>query len=352
MKKKLTTFLVVLFFLSISLNVILVNRYSILDKTLYRLGRVFLNPPQKTLSESLDHDTFVELFIKENPTVHYLTKNTISEVVRSSEMESKDIPNQLIMRPGIYNFQGESYALKKEGLYRFTTDKSIKAQRIVYHKDVDSLLTAISWITAHGESDENKTVRELSEKALHSKLLLHCGAVANWANQLLKSLNINSRVVSGATLDFWNGYDDGHALIEVWREKWNKWAVYDINRHSYFTSKEGDVPLSLLKFSKSLILDDFKIMALSVGTSFEFSRHNGPDNTYSLDFKNEEININPRTWYKRVMQVPLIFSEARSKMLFMNKKAKYRLEQFSDINQFVDEKEFLDIFYSRRSNQL
>ena len=113
MKKKLTPFLVVLFFLSIGLNVILVIRYSILEKTLYRLGRAFLNPPTKTLSEPLDRSTF-----RKFSTVHYLTKNTISEVVKSSEIESKDIPNQLIMRPGIFKFQGESYALKKEGLYK------------------------------------------------------------------------------------------------------------------------------------------------------------------------------------------------------------------------------------------
>jgi hypothetical protein len=345
MIKKITPILGVLIVLSIGLNVILVNRYNILEKTLYRLGR-FISSQPKTLSKPIDLSAFRKKFL----TVHYLNKNTISEIVRTSEIENKSIPNQLIMRPGIYNFQGENYALNKEGLYRFKTDKNIQAQRIVYHKDVDSLLTAISWITAHGLSDNNKKVRELSEKAMYSKLLIHCGAASNWANQVLTSLNIKSRIVAGSTLEFWNGHDDGHALIEVWREKWNKWVVYDINRHSYFKLKKGNVPLSLLEFSKSLKLDDFKIMPLSLGTSFEFSKHNGSDNKYNYDFRTEVINANPRIWYKRVMQVPLIFSEARSKMLFMNKKAKNRLEQFSDINQFVDEKEFLDIFYPSGSN--
>ena len=76
----------------------------------------------------------------------------------------------------------------------------------MYQKNTDALLSAISWITAHGKSDQNKTVQEQTEKAMYSKLLLHCGAVSNWTQQLLTSLQIESRLVGGIELAAWQHF--------------------------------------------------------------------------------------------------------------------------------------------------
>ena len=110
MLKKLKSLLGILLFLSICLNWALVMRYDILDKLQYRLGR-FLESPPKALSEPVD----VNSFRSNPPTVHYLTSNAIRQVAKSFEKENKDIPNKLIMPPGVYNFQGGQLCIKKRG---------------------------------------------------------------------------------------------------------------------------------------------------------------------------------------------------------------------------------------------
>jgi hypothetical protein len=331
-----------LFLVSIGLNVLFVERYDILGKLQYKASVYFDSSP-KVLSEPID----LKEFYSNPPAIHYLTKNSISKLKKSLEKKNNNIPNQLIIKPGIYNFQGTSYDLTKEGLYRFKTSKNIRAQRIVFQKDIEAFLSAISWITSHGSSDIEKTVAELTEKAMHSKLLISCGPASNFTQQLLATLNIKSRLVSGITLELWNGYNDGHALIEVWREKWGKWVLYDINLHSYFTYKQGSTPLSLFEFHKAVAKDDFLILPLSLNTSFEFSHNPTTESKNNFDFFTEESHVNIRDWYRWVMQVPLIFNTSMNKMVFTGENSKERIESLSDHYQHVDAEKFINMFYKK-----
>ncbi len=86
---------------------------------------------------------------------------------------------------------------------------------------------------------------------------------------LLSNLNIKPRLVASLTMNDWNTYDNEHTLIEIWRDKYNKWVVYDIDNNSYFTSS-GRV-LNLLEFSQAVITNNYKIIHLSLDTNLDIS---------------------------------------------------------------------------------
>ena len=326
--------------ISIGLNIVVIERYGLLSKLQYRVVRLF-NSPANSLTKPYSMED-------NKPIVFHLVGNVVNRVSPSPGGDKKNIPNQLVIQPGVYNFLGDSYSLNKEGLYRFLLPGKVNAQRVVYQDDVDTLLSAISWIATHGNSDDKKSNMELSDKALHSKLFITCGYISSWAHYLLNDLNVKSRLVAGMTVDGWNNYDNGHSLIEVWRDRWNKWVLYDLDNNSYFMPSEGDVPpLSLFEFSQAIINDDYKILYLSSDTRLDVSNFTSFDG-YSYSLFSEGVYANIRRWYRRVMQVPLIFDVSSNKYLFMDESNKDRIETYSASYKYINGTEFMSRFYGSK----
>src|SRR3989344_7449080 len=166
------------------------------------------------------------LSINENkPLVYYAFLNNIEYISSSGQENSKDLPNSLIIPKGKFFFHDEGYELKKEGLYRFVYPGIENQQRIVYEADLDALLSGIAWVYAHGNSDDEREFSHIMKKALQSKIFATCGSISNWTCNLLKTKSIKSRVVASLTLDDWNSYNNGHIMIEVFREDLKKWVV-------------------------------------------------------------------------------------------------------------------------------
>tara|TARA_B100000686_G_scaffold205008_1_gene211826 strand:- start:556 stop:1599 length:1044 start_codon:yes stop_codon:yes gene_type:complete len=342
-KSKIKFFLSIFVFLSVGLNIALVTNYHILGKVHYKLSQLFNSSPS-ALSEPLANN--------QKPMVSYLINDSINRLTISAKEATQDIPDQLIIPPGTYSYLGDSYSLNKEGLYRtIRTDPNNvgNIQRIVYKNDLDSLLSSISWIITQGYSDIGKTDWELYYQAMIGKLRLTCGPTSQWVKYILDSLNIKSRLVKTITLNKWNGFDDGHALIEVWREKWNKWVVYDFTNNSYFKPKNGGAPFSLIEFSKIVPNDNYEIISLSFDTPFEMTKFNSGYRFYSQTVGDlwywEETRANLRAWYRRIMQVPLIFDPSRNTFLFNDKINKNKIEQLERQSLYVNEKKFMSLFY-------
>lgn len=323
--------------ISIGLNIVVAARYELVGKLQYRIERFFSSSATSLSKPYSEKDN--------KPIVYYLRGINIQKINQhSSNALSQEIASQLIISPGIYNFSGNKYSLNEEGLYRFILPPRVNAQRIVYQNDLDALLSAISWIATHGNSDNKKSNSELSDKALYSKLFITCGKISKWAHYLLTDLNVKSRLVIGMTIDDWNTYNNGHTLIEVWRDKWGKWMLYDLDNNSYFISRKGDTPLSLVEFSQSVANNDYEIIYLSSDTRLDVSNFTSSDG-YNYSFLSEEINMNIRDWYRRVMQVPLIFDKSEKKYLFMDRRNKDRIESYSASYQFITKNEFMSRFY-------
>lgn len=266
------------------------------------------------------------------------------EIINPSSTHSADLPESLVIPSGKYSFYNKTYDLKKEGLYRFVFPGKENQQRIVYQKNIDALLSGICWIYSHGNSDDEKNYNQLTNKALHSKLFATCGPISEWANKFLKELNIKSRIVSSLTLDEWNSYDNGHVLVEVYRNDFDKWVVYDLDNNSYFTYH--NTPLSLIEFAERVITNDYTIEYLFPNSDIDKFNYYDNKTKYNYAFVMEARFANEdtrRKWYKRVIQVPLIGDDKYN--YFFNDTNISRAQSYSSYYKFMNKEEFLEKFY-------
>jgi hypothetical protein len=183
--------------------------------------------------------------------------------------ESKELPNKLIINPGLYNFEGVTYSLDKEGLYRFLSSQYY--QRIVYKNDVDALLSSICWIAAHGTANASESTAELTKMAINSKLSINCIATSIWAKSILDSQNIKSRIVGGIKPSDPAANYNLHVIIEVWKDELNKWVVYDLDTNLSFNDKATDMPLSFIELSEAIKNNNYKIVRLSADPVVDIS---------------------------------------------------------------------------------
>lgn len=282
--------------------------------------------------------------IDHNKPFVYLALFDKIEILNPTSGSFNDLPDSLVIPPNKYSFYGQTYELKKEGLYRFVFPGKENRQRIAYQKNIDALLSGICWIYSHGNSDDEKSYTQLTNKALHSKLFATCGPLSEWTNKFLKELNIKSRIVSTLTLDEWNNYDNGHVLLEVYRNDYGKWVVYDLDNKSYFTYQ--NTPLSLIEFAKHVVTNDYTIEYLAPNSDIDKSNYYDNKTKYNYTFVMEARFANEdtrRKWYKRVMQVPLIGDDKYN--YFFNDNNIARVQSYSNYYKFMNKEEFFERFY-------
>ena len=279
------------------------------------------------------------------PFVYYAFLDN-TEIICSidSIANSTDLPNSLIIKPGKFKFYGKVYDLKKEGLYRFVYPEKENQQRIVYENNIDALLSSIAWIYSHGNSDDKKKYSEINVKILHSKIFATCGSISEWTQRTLQENGIKSRIVSSLTLDQWNSYDNGHILIEVYREKFNKWVVYDLDNNTYFSKNK--IPLSLIEFSEQSSNLDYEINYITNNSNLNIANFIDNKTNYDYAFLIEARfanNNSIKQWYKRVMQIPLIGDDKYN--YFFNDTNISRVEKYSSYYKYMSKKQFLEKFY-------
>ena len=68
---------------------------------------------------------------------------------------------------------------------------------------------------------------------------------------------------------------------------------------------------------------------------------------HDYSFFSEEMNVSIRDWYRRVMQVSMMFDRSEEKGFFMDPKDKDRNESYSERYKYIDKNEFLSGFYKR-----
>lgn len=275
------------------------------------------------------------VYIAKETEAHYLSPCT-------NQDKGESLPSTLVIKPGNYLFQDESYELKQEGLCRLMLPEHVHEQRIIFAKDVAALMSSLAWIMTHGDVDEHLSYQDALAKATQSKLQINCQTAAKFAFELLTELSIQSRIVSARTLEQWNTYDDGHYLIEVYRADLGKWVLYDLDHDVYFTC--DGLCLSFLEFMDHLP-DNYQIQYIS--SDIRVSIANSHVNYYDLTFINEGRIANLKHWYKRIMQLAFIehndenFSHHEVKDEILKT---YPRGAFPKIN-FIPRMEFVNRFY-------
>ncbi len=268
------------------------------------------------------------------------SKNKIEEQVAS---QIASLPEDLIILPGVYQFQNKIFSLTEEGLYRFVDVKDIskQQQRIVYRNNLDALLSSISWVASHGNSDNRCSTAELTELAKRRKLFINCGTISRWGKSVLDKQGVTSRIVVSTTLEEKNKFDNGHVLLEVYKKPIEKWVVYDIDMNSTFTIQK--TPLSFIEFAYAVNNNvPYKIINLASDTQMDISNfkdNKGKD--YALIM--ERIIAQSHQWYKRVLQVPFINNT------FFDEANKDYIKKIYPTRKFMLPAEFERVYYGNSS---
>ncbi len=231
----------------------------------------------------------------------YRACDTQIEFLSAKKGTANALPEQLIIEPNHYLFDNKCYDLTKEGLYRFSLPrKNINIQRIVFKKNTAALISSLAWIATHGARDDARTPSELIEIAMTDKLILTCESQARLGHAILKECLVQSRIIGGRTLETMNGFDDGHYLLEVYREDLNKWVLYDLDSDTCF--QKNNQLLSLAEFIQCLDQKDYEICYLSSDIRAAVS-----DSQFSFVYEARIANL--KSWYQRIMQFTFIIAD-------------------------------------------
>lgn len=323
--------------ISITFNLFCINENDFLLDSYYYVAKTI-----KPMIESFSRNNTEELTI--GVALYKINVLNVDKISKCDKAVWSELPGELIIRSGIYNYEGNRYSLSEEALYRFVSPEVGNSQRIVYDGDLESLLSSICWIVTHGNTDDGKTFKQLLNKSLHSKLFLTCGSITKFAYDILSELNIKSRIVSGVQIEPSNTFDNGHVFIEIWNSKFSKWVLYDLDNNLYFVSRKDKIPLSFLEFFNALEADQYDISYLSSDIRTDISNFKSSSG-YDYGFWMETTNANLRAWYRNIVKVVLIFDETEGEYLFMDDVHKNKVHLLSRHYRYVDNALFMRKFY-------
>jgi len=269
--------------------------------------------------------------------------NENQELVWTTEDKGLPLPEELIIKPGVYTMDSLQFDLRQEGLVRIMEIGSSNTQRIVFRYDTLALLSGLAWVITHGNADNNKSYDELEEKALTDKVFLTCGHTANWVVNLLRKRGIPAREVMILTLDKWNDYDNGHNMTEVYIG--NKWLLFDIDHNKYFVTENGQADLR--DFQKRLKDSTLVLKDLAADPVFQSGWENSDG--YGLSFLSEMNSTDKESllkWYGRNSNVILI--EQNDSMYFQltdKQEVNARILSYSSFINGIEPDEFERKFY-------
>lgn len=277
----------------------------------------------------------------------------MSDVNRVAGVEAREdnpsLPDTLIIPPGEYRFRGQAFTLEKEGLYRFLEVGEEQQQRIVYREDLDALLSGIAWIVSHGNSDHGKSHEALAQEARTRKLFLTCGPVSAWSISILTDHGVKARSATSLTLGHWNTYDNGHAMMEVYREDFCKWVLYDVDGNCFFTWRE--TPLSLVEFAYAVMRDyPYEAKSLANDIRLDVSNFKGDGGEPDYAFFSERYIAASRQWYRRIVQVPMLHEPTVGRCFF-DAANRERIESYSKSFKYMEKSEFRRTFYGEPSDK-
>lgn len=239
------------------------------------------------------------------------TQTKFSWYITGEEVENVNpfnpvaLPDSLIVTPGFYTYDGQTYDMNNEGLYRFAEINGVNRQCIVYQTNVHKLLSSLSWITTHGNSDGTMTYEQLKTTAKTRKINITCGKVVGLARDILGTTN--TRQISTFALDNITNFDDGHVLLEVWRTDLSKWVLYDLDNNFVFADTNGD----LLSFWEVLPLVDsgnFEMKPIASDTTMDISNFKVSSYDAGIYFETAMATEQQKyNWLKRVFAFPTIY---------------------------------------------
>jgi len=133
-------------------------------------------------------------------------------------------------------------------------------------------------------------------------------------------------------------------MLEVFRDDYNKWVVYDLDGNAYF--EKDKTPLSLIEWYQLIPNDDYEIIFLADDIKVDVSNVS-PKDDFDYVFLSESVIMNEeqqRKWYKRVIQIPMI-QDDDSKYSFFDERDPTRVESYSHNYKYMNKEDFMKRFY-------
>jgi len=165
-------------------------------------------------------------------------------------------PGTLIAAPFVYKHNGINYDLNQEGIYKFSVPIQNTTNMIIYGSDVHQLIASLSYMIVPGQTDDSKTLSQITSKSLSSRVNLLCSNSCSWAASQLATKSIQTRTIRCLRANTPNGFYDGHVMLEVYIA--GSWKLYDVNLGFYFNASLKDV-IPVLTTDTFINLHDFKM---------------------------------------------------------------------------------------------
>jgi len=207
------------------------------------------------------------------------------------------LPRPLVISADVYHFNGVSYDMTAQGLYVLFAANSEKVDasyRIVVNvdnPDVESLISALAWITVYGTDDEVLSDTKKTIAARDRKLALACSETSLWAKNRLTEWNVEARLVRLLTGETPNNFTDGHVAIEV--KIGGVWRLFDFFVDGFFLDDGERVSL------RKIIETGVSTLELEPLARFEAA---GSDS--AITWNDAVYRFQEAEWRERIFQIP------------------------------------------------
>ena len=219
--------------------------------------------------------------------------------------EAGSLADTIFQPPGFVTVDGSVFDLREEGVYRFYRLPRLSEQRIVWHGDLDSLLSMLGYLWVYGWADDPIEPLVALAAVRRRAIVAACHCLTHLAVTLLASAGVTARPVALASLAPWGGQDDGHTLVEVHSDG-KGWLLYDPSFNVCFV--EDGRRLSLVEAVSSLKQRRVVLEFLPGNAGHGIYRSRGFDYGFWIDERRESDAI-LYDWYARLAGVALIDDE-------------------------------------------
>jgi hypothetical protein len=269
----------------------------------------------------------------------YCNKTGSNEITVSAATGADNLPAGIIVPPGVYNIFGVSVDMTTERLYRVSDFDTRSVQVISYASDFDALVTSIAWVGQIGYGDVTYSPAML--QAVRTRTIsTTCGAISNVALNILAQVGIVSRECGGAAFAGFNGYDDGHTLLEVQRD--GQWVAFDFLLKYRFFAADGVTPLSLLGLHDALRSNQPVVFSPMIPAI-------APADTSKYIWLHDYIRSNTRAWYKRIFELVYQPSGGETHVMYETEAERVSIPPRGSIP--IDRATYIANFYAPISNR-
>ena len=316
-----------LIYISLFILLILENSYSAQIKE-----RNFIKDIKK-----IDKNFYYQISFKESK-INFINNfkdydNLINKKNYSSKQERQKIILDNFFLKSKDNYISTFLNGKPHGAYRKFHYNNLKNNPIEF-------LALITSEIIHGYHDDNLTYNNKLETLLKRKLILTCSSSSLFIKDLLNFYNIESRIVSTNATSLRNGYDDGHILLEIFINDFNKWILFDVTNGVVFKDLYNKY-LSIYELKK-IDFDLVNIIKLTDSPKLDFSSY------MEYQFLQDYTYYNLRDWFERIFENVSIIGEGWKKYILNYNIKKRNIEFLKKENPdliFLNEKKFHNRFY-------